>query len=185
MLSISSKKKQKDLEENNKPLEYIEVSSDEPLSFTYILIKNFYVASISIMVYYEEKWHCILENFRLMTDPDSEEDSEKYFIIHRKNTKLEEKQLDDKDYKIMRFYLIQNSLTWKEFNLHLIKLIKDTEDDSEKIFDKVNYQLTSNPKFEFKDRDIYLLNDKEEINQKYIEMTNSANADDIKLDIFY
>lgn len=185
MFSISSKKIQKDIEENDKPLTYIEVSSDDPISFTYILIKNFYVASISIMVFYEEKWHCILENFRLMVDPDSEEDSERYFIIHRKNTKLEEKQLDDKEYKIMRFYLIQNSLMWKDFDLHLIKLLRDTEDDSEKVLDKVIYQLSSKPKFEFKDRELYLLHDKEEINQKYFEMTNSANADDIKLDIFY
>jgi hypothetical protein len=174
-----SNKKTEFLDES-KPLYYIEIVPDKKnrfQDFDYIIIKNFYTHTINIVQHSNNKWKCILGDYKLMTDSDCDEESEKFFVIHRKQ--LEDNGLSE-DAKLMRIYLTQESPYWKEFDLQEIKFIneKKLSEDNETSF---KYNM-NNSRFEI--GNFTILNDKEEINQKFIEIMKLNNSSDLKLNIF-
>ena len=79
-VNVSSKISEIDFE-SGKNIFYYEISSEENLSFDYLIIKNYYVASISISIFLEDKWKTVLDNCTLMQNPGMDEDSERYFIF--------------------------------------------------------------------------------------------------------
>jgi hypothetical protein len=171
-LTISVKKKE--FLDDSKPLFNIEVIAEDSFpDFDYILIKNYYTYTINIVQFYNDKWKCILNDYKLMSDPDFDEDGEKYSLIHRKT-------LDDNGFipetKVIRFYLTQDSTFWRDFTLEEIKFIKDANIQ----LDNIKYN-SSNMRFEIGKN--IILNDKEEINQKYIEIIKVDNCD-ISLSLF-
>jgi hypothetical protein len=173
-----SNKKTEFLDES-KPLYYIEIVPDKInkfQDFDYIVLKNFYTHTINIVQHSNGKWKCILGDFKLMIDPDCDEDSEKNYVIHRKQ--LEENGLSE-DAKLLRIYLTQESSYWKEFDLQEIKFINEKKliEDNESLY---KYNM-NNSRFEIQSQ--IILNDKEEINQKFIEIMKLNNTYDLKSNI--
>ena len=120
----------------------------------------------------------MLDNFVLMNNCDVEEDSEKYFLIQKKNLKIE----DNDNYTQMRFYLYQDSIYWKDYTLSTIRFIN--ENDPLLQSEKVKFDLTPKQKFTFKDRDVTLCIDKDEINQIYNEIVNGNPNDYSNINFF-
>lgn len=174
-----SNKKTEFLDES-KPLYYIEIIPDKKnkfQDFDYIIIKNFYTHTINIVQHSNGKWKCILGDYKLMTDPDSDEESEKNYVINRKL--LEENGLSE-DAKLLRIYLTQESPFWKEFDLQEIKFLNEKKliEDNDT---SLKYNM-NNSRFEMET--FTILNDKEEINQKFIEIMKLNNTHDLKSNIF-
>ena len=113
-----------------------------------------------------------------MNNCDVEEDSEKYFLIQKKNLKIE----DNDNYTQMRFYLYQDSIYWKDYTLSTIRFIN--ENDPLLQSEKVKFDLTPKQKFTFKDRDVTLCIDKDEINQIYNEIVNGNPNDYSNINFF-
>ena len=177
MIKVSEKKKETSFN-SDKPNYYIDISSSQKIEFDYILIKNHYVASVSIQAFIDNKWEIVLDNYVLMNNCDVEEDSEKYFLIQKKNLKIEEND----NYTQMRFYLYQDSIYWKEYTLATIKFIN--ENDPLLQSEKVKFDLTPKQKFTFKDRNVTLCIDKDEINQIYNEIANGNQNDYSNINFF-
>ncbi len=150
---------------------FIEVTSPDSFlkPFDFIVIKNFYTHTVNIVQYAQDKWKCVLAEFKLMSDPDCDEEAEKYSVIYRKQ--LEENGFSNQA-EILRFYLTQESEHWNSFTLKEIKFVKDSE---EKEGLKFNHTTS---RFEF--ANVTLFNDREEINQNYIEIMQT-NSSDVKL----
>lgn len=168
MIKISQKQKGSFF--NDKSNFYIDITSTQKINFTYLLIKNFYVASISVSVMVDNEWKVILDNYVLMQNPDTEEGSEKYFMIPKKNFTID--AMDD-NFTSMRIFLYQDSPYWKDYNLPEIKLI-DEENEEEKLsYDKVKFESLSGAKqkYVFKDTGTNIIIDKDELNQKYIDLS--------------
>ena len=49
----------------------------------YILFKNFYVASISLIAYCGNETYNLLNNYTIMNDPNTEEDSERHITASK------------------------------------------------------------------------------------------------------
>ncbi len=114
------------------PVYFIEVRGEENFlpPFDFIIIKNFYTHTVNIVQFAEEKWKCCLE-LKLMTDPDCDEEAEKYVVIHRKQ--LEENgYLQDKA-EVLRFYLVQDSTLWNSFSIKEIKFLTDEAAEGNKL----------------------------------------------------
>jgi hypothetical protein len=171
-INISEKRTQHEIDD--KPLYYIEITSDSNLDFEYILIKNYYVHMISIVIYVNNKWNSILNDFKLMTDAESDEEGEKYCIIGKQQMLYDDKILGVKEINLMRIYLSQNSTTWKNFYLTEVQLVK--EENTNSIY------INNKSRFEFNPKTIILYN-REEINQKYIEIMNVTNINEVNLKI--
>ena len=172
-VNVSSKISEIDFE-SGKNIFYYEISSEEDLSFDYLIIKNYYVASISISISLEDKWKSVLDNITLMQNPGMDEDSERYFIFSKKEMKIE----NNINFKKMRVYIYQNSSFWKEYKLNMIKIVSEKDLSKEINDDKIHFELTPKQQFVFYDKDIILLNGKDEINQKYIEISNGKTVSD-------
>ena len=115
-VTVSSKISEVDFE-SGKNIFYYEISSEENLNFDYLIIKNYYVASISISILIEEeKWKIVLDNYTLMHNPNMDEDSERYFIFTKKEMKLLDNNIPK--FNKMRIYIYQNSSYWKEYKLN-------------------------------------------------------------------
>ena len=138
-----------------------------------------------------------------MADPECEEDAEKYFVINSKQ--LIENGLSH-DAKLIRFYLTQESKIWKNFYLADMNFIKDSYNSNDGI-GSVNKYIPNlnNSRFEFEiekinfiftkeesnknsiekiNNHITILNDNEEINQKYIEIMKINNSSNLNFTIF-
>ena len=163
-------KKQKGSPFNDKSNYYIDITSPQKISFTYLLIKNFYVASISISAMADNEWKVILDNYVLMQNPDIEENSEKYFMIPKKNFTIDAMY---ENFTTMRIFLYQDSPYWKDYNLPEIKLIDDENEEEKVSCDKVKFESLSGTKqkYIFKDIGINIIIDKDELNQKYIDLS--------------
>ena len=159
---------------------YYEISKpdiDTTLSFDYILIKNFYTASIDMLQFYNNSWKTILNEYKLMTEPDCDEEGESYFLINK--TKLENFKEES---TLFRIYLAQECKEWETYYLKEIKFLKEFESDSK----------ISNPQdnisFNQKDclyqlNNIKLLHDKEAIHRKYLEL-NNLDFEKVNINIF-
>jgi hypothetical protein len=184
MITISDKQNDILLSTTTKPLTYIAITSTNKITFDYLLIKNYYVSSISIRVYYDSKWVVVLDNYTLMGNPDSEEDSEKYFLISSKELKFESDDSDafSKDFTELRIYLHQPSEYWKEFNLPYIKLLNQNDLSMN---DNLKFEgaSTNKHKFIFKDRGITLHINNEELNHHYI--VYPKHSESYEIDYFY
>lgn len=169
-----------------KPLHYIEVTpqNSQEFDFEIILFKNFYTHMINIVQFSNEKWKCILGDYKLMSDADCDEEAEKYFVINLK-------QLTENGFKkeseLIRIYLTQDSCYWKNFNLNELKFLKETTSDDPEITSSNNIKFNpNNSRFEFTKYypNLVILNDKEEINQKYIEIMKVNNISNLNFTIF-
>ena len=148
---------------------YYEISANNNIKFDYILFKNFYVASISLIAYSGNESFNLLNNYTIMNDPNTEEDSERYIIISSKEFDLEESKFKELKINFMKLYIFQPSSLWNCFYLKNLKVINsETQDQEQKIY----YEITPKNKYIFKDENIHLIDDSEFINQKYIEIAS-------------
>ena len=162
---------------NNPFLYYYEITpknlnDDFAFEFDYILIKNFYTASINILQFQNNKWKTILNEFTLMADNYSDEEGEKYFLLEKGNF-----ENFKKDATIMRIYITQECKDWKTFSLSEIKFLKEKFITSENN-NESNYQSRQNlVKYDqsdsvFKIGKFTILHDKDDINRKYSDINN-------------
>ena len=115
-----------------------------------------------------------------MIDPSSEYESEKYFLISKKELNG---FIFTEENMIIRVYISQEFKKWKDFSLRIIKFIKDDSINELKSKNLCIYN-TKNFKYELileNKQLIILLNDKEEMNQKYIEITKNTNSSNLNL----
>ncbi len=148
---------------------YYEIRANNNIKFDYILFKNFYVASISLIAYSGNESFNLLNNYTIMNDPNTEEDSERYIIISSKEFDLEESKFKELKINFMKLYIFQPSSLWNCFYLKNLKVINsETQDQEQKIY----YEITPKNKYIFKDENIHLIDDSEFINQKYIEIAS-------------
>ena len=156
-------------EDLNKHYYYEIRSNNNNIKFDYILFKNFYVASISLIAYCGNETLNLLNNYTIMNDPNTEEDSERYIIISSKEFEIEENKFKEVKINFMKLYIYQPSLLWNCFYLKNLKVINsETQDIDQKIY----YELSPRNKYIFKDENIHLIDDSEYINQKYIEIAS-------------
>ena len=157
-------------EDLNKHYYYEIRSNNNNIKFDYILFKNFYVASISLIAYCGNETYNLLNNYTIMNDPNTEEDSERYIIISYKEFDIEESKFKEIKINFMKLYIFQPSLLWNCFYLKNLKVINsETQKDIEQ---KIYYELAPRNKYIFKDENIHLIDDSEYINQKYIEIAS-------------
>jgi hypothetical protein len=148
---------------------YYEIRANNNIKFDYILFKNFYVASISLIAYSGNESFNLLNNYTIMNDPNTEEDSERYIIISSKEFDLEESKFKELKINFMKLYIFQPSSLWNCFYLKNLKVINsETQDQEQKIY----YEISPKNKYIFKDENIHLIDDSEFINQKYIEIAS-------------
>jgi hypothetical protein len=162
--------------QNNPFLYYYEITpkifdDNFAFDFDYILFKNFYTASINILQFHDRKWKTILNEFTLMTDPDSDEEGEKYFLLEKGN--FENFNIHA---TIMRIYLTQECTDWKSFCLSEIKFLKEkfiqdssNESNSQLGRNHLKYDQSNST---FQIGKFIILHDKEDINRKYLEINN-------------
>ena len=156
-------------EDLNKHFYYEIGSNNNNIKFDYILFKNFYVASISLIAYCGNESYNLLNNYTIMNDPNTEEDSERYIIISSKEFDIEENKFKEIKINSMKLYIFQPSLLWNCYYLKNLKVINsETQDLDQKIY----YELAPRNKYIFKDENIHLIDDSEYINQKYIEIAS-------------
>jgi hypothetical protein len=148
---------------------YYEIRANNNIKFDYILFKNFYVASISLIAYSGNESFNLLNNYTIMNDPNTEEDSERYIIISSKEFDLEESKFKELKINFMKLYIFQPSSLWNCFYLKNLKVINsETQDQEQKIY----YEISPKNKYIFKNENIHLIDDSEFINQKYIEIAS-------------
>ena len=148
---------------------YYEIRANNNIKFDYILFKNFYVATISLIAYSGNESFNLLNNYTIMNDPNTEEDSERYIIISSKEFDLEESKFKELKINFMKLYIFQPSSLWNCFYLKNLKVINsETQDQEQKIY----YEISPKNKYIFRDENIHLIDDSEFINQKYIEIAS-------------
>ena len=166
-IEISNKK-----EEENKHFYYeIKTKNNSDIIFDYIMFKNFYVSNISLIAFCGSEKISLLNNYVLMNDPNTEEDSERYILISSKEFEVDESKFKELKISSMRLYIYQPSLYWNVFRLDNIHVIDSTKESQEL---KIYYEISPKNKYIFKEDNLHLLDDSEEINQKYIELANKG-----------
>ena len=156
-------------EDINKHYFYEISSNNNNIKFDYIIFKNFYVASISLIAYSGTESYNLLNNYTIMNDPNTEEDSERYIVISSKEFDIEENKFKEIKINNMKLYIFQPSLLWNCYYLKNLKVINsETQEQEQKIY----YELAPRNKYIFKDENIHLIDDSEYINQKYIEIAS-------------
>ena len=163
---ISEKK-----EDFNKHFYYEIHSTNNIVKFDYILFKNYYVATISLIAYCDNESFCLLNNYTLMNDPNTEEDSERYIIISSKEFEIEENKFKELKINSMKLYIYQPSLLWNCFYLRNLKIINSLHQNLEQ---KIYYEISPKNKYIFKEENMHLIDDSELINQKYIEIASKG-----------
>jgi len=106
---------------------------------------------------------------------------EKYFIINKKQLCLDLKSA--KPIKLLRFYLSQESTTWNTFHISDISFVKDMQNLDIKEDCKIK---KDGQRLEFESADGSKINldiDKENIDQKYIELMKNS-SDKLKIKFF-
>ena len=173
---ISDKK-----EDLNKHYYYEIRSPSNLIKFDYILFKNYYVASISLLAYCGNESLCLLNNYTIMSDPNTEEDSERFILISSKEFEIEESKFKELKINSMKLYIFQPSLLWNDFYLKNIKIINSL---NQKVEQKIYNEISPKNKYIFKDENIHLIDDSEVINQKYIEIASKGDNPYSKLSFF-
>ena len=173
---ISDKK-----EDYNKHYYYEIRSQTNLVKFDYILFKNYYVASISLLAYCGNESFCLLNNFVLMNDANTEEDSERYNIISAKEFEIEESKFKELKINSMKLYIFQPSLLWNHFCLKNLKVIDSSNQKQE---NRIYYEISPKNKYIFKKENIHLIDDSEVINQKYIELASKGDNSYNKISFF-
>ena len=163
---ISEKK-----EDFNKHFYYEIHSTNNIVKFDYILFKNYYVATISLIAYCDNESFCLLNNYTLMNDPNTEEDSERYIIISSKEFEFDENKFKELKINSMKLYIYQPSLLWNCFYLRNLKIINSLHQNLEQ---KIYYEISPKNKYIFKEENMHLIDDSELINQKYIEIASKG-----------
>ena len=163
---ISEKK-----EDFNKHFYYEIHSTNNIVKFDYILFKNYYVATISLIAYCDNESFCLLNNYTLMNDPNTEEDSERYIIISSKEFEIDENKFKELKINSMKLYIYQPSLLWNCFYLRNLKIINSLNKNLEQ---KIYYEISPKNKYIFKEENMHLIDDSELINQKYIEIASKG-----------
>ena len=163
---ISDKK-----EDLNKHFYYEIRSTSNIIKFDYILFKNFYVASISLLAYCDNESFCLLNNYTLMNDANTEEDSERFFIISSKEFEIDENKFKELKINSLKLFIFQPSLLWNCFYLKNLKIINSLNQNKEQ---KIYYEISPKNKYIFKEENIHLIDDSEVINQKYIEIASKG-----------
>ena len=163
---ISDKK-----EDMNKHFYYEIRSTNNIIKFDYIVFKNFYVASISLLAYCDNESFCLLNNYTLMDDANTEEDSERFIIISSKEFEMDENKFKELKINSLKLYIFQPSLLWNCFYLKNLKIINSLNQNKEQ---KIYYEISPKNKYIFKEENIHLIDDSEVINQKYIEIASKG-----------
>ena len=163
---ISDKK-----EDMNKHFYYEIRSTSNNIKFDYIVFKNFYVASISLLAYCDNESFCLLNNYTLMNDANTEEDSERFIIISSKEFEMDENKFKELKINSLKLYIFQPSLLWNCFYLKNLKIINSLNQNKEQ---KIYYEISPKNKYIFKEENIHLIDDSEVINQKYIEIASKG-----------
>ena len=163
---ISDKK-----EDMNKHFYYEIRSTNNIIKFDYIVFKNFYVASISLLAYCDNESFCLLNNYTLMNDANTEEDSERFIIISSKEFEMDENKFKELKINSLKLYIFQPSLLWNCFYLKNLKIINSLNKNKEQ---KIYYEISPKNKYIFKEENIHLIDDSEVINQKYIEIASKG-----------
>ena len=132
-------------EDLNKQFFY-EIRANNNIKFDYIIFKNFYVASLSLIAYAGTETYNLLNNYTIMNDPNTEEDSERYFVISSKEFDIEESKFKELKINFMKLYIFQPSMLWNCFYLKDLKVINsETQDLDPKIY----YELSPRNKYIF------------------------------------
>ena len=84
---------------------YYEIRGNNNIKFDYIIFKNFYVSSLSLIAYSGTETHNLLNNYTIMNDPNTEEDSERYFVISSKEFDIEESKFKELKINLMKLYI--------------------------------------------------------------------------------
>ena len=163
---ISDKK-----EDFNKHYYYEIHSTNNIIKFDYILFKNYYVASISLLAYCDNESFCLLNNYTIMNDANTEEDSERFIIISSKEFEMDENKFKELKINSLKLYIFQPSLLWNCFYLKNIKIINSLNQSQNQ---KIYYEISPKNKYIFKDENMHLIDDSETINQKYIEIASKG-----------
>ena len=174
---ISDKK-----EDFNKHFFYEIRSTNNLIKFDYILFKNYYVASISLLAYCGNESLCLLNNYTLMNDANTEEDSERYIVISSKEFEIDENKFKELKINSIKLYIFQPSLLWNTFYLKNLKIINSMNQKQEH---KIYYEIAPRNKYIFKDKNIHLIDDSEIINQKYIEIASKGGNPYSKINFIY
>ncbi len=164
---ISDKK-----EDFNKHFYYEIRSTNNNIKFDYILFKNFYVASISLLAFCGNESFCLLNNYILMNDANTEEDSERYIIISSKEFEMDENKFKELKINSLKLYIFQPSLLWNCFYLRNLKIINSHNNHNQE--QKIYYEISPKNKYIFKEENMHLIDDSEVINQKYIEIASKG-----------
>jgi hypothetical protein len=173
---ISDKK-----EDFNKHYYYEIRSPSNLIKFDYILFKNYYVASISLLAYCGNESLCLLNNYTIMSDANTEEDSERFILISSKEFEIEESKFKELQINSMKLYIFQPSLLWNDFYLKNLKIINSL---NQKMEQKIYYEISPKNKYIFKDENIHLIDDSEVINQKYIDIASKGDNPYSQLSFF-
>ena len=173
---ISDKK-----EDFNKHYYYEIRSPSNLIKFDYILFKNYYVATITLLAYCGNESLCLLNNYTIMSDANTEEDSERFILISSKEFEIEESKFKELQINSMKLYIFQPSLLWNDFYLKNLKIINSSEQKQEQ---KIYYEISPKNKYIFKEENIHLIDDSEVINQKYIEIASKGDIPYSKLSFF-
>ena len=136
---ISDKK-----EDLNKHFYYEIRSTSNIIKFDYILFKNFYVASISLLAYCDNESFCLLNNYTLMNDANTEEDSERFIIISSKEFEMDENKFKELKINSLKLYIFQPSLLWNCFYLKNLKIINSLNQNKEQ---KIYYEISPKKPF--------------------------------------
>lgn len=104
---------------------YTQIHFDENLfnHIEYIILKNYYTYTISILVNFDLKWKYILTDYKLMEFADCEEEAEKVVVIPRSKLCLEDIPLDQ--VTKCRIYITQKTPSFKSFRIGDIQFITD------------------------------------------------------------
>lgn len=172
-LVISEKRKDTSLSLDNRSYYYEIKSMNKIIKFDYLIFKNYYVASISLIAFNDDEKTNLITNRVLMNDPNVEEDSERYFIISSKEFELEENQFKELKITSLRLYIFQPSLYWKTYFLDNIKFINSLNQSQEQ---KIYYEISPKNKYIFKEENFQLIDDPEEISQKYIDIAKRGGG---------
>ena len=156
----------------------------------YFTFKNYYTASISIMAKVEFNWKFILSDFKIMENPDCEEESEKYVMIHK--SKLNFSGLEIKKIEKMRIFLFQpHSNLFKKYRISNFKIFtSNIYEEIKSNFEKkgnINLGSISLNKFYlgsgkfYIDKNSVLCTDKGEIMSNLIELCKYSDKPEFKI----
>ena len=146
-------------------------STSNLIKFDYIFFKNFYVASISLVAYCGDEAINLLNNYIIMNDPNTEEDSERYILISSKEFEIDENKFKELNINSLKLYVFQPSLLWNSFFLRNLKIINSLNQNQDQ---RIYYEIAPKKKYIFKEENMHLIDDSEVINQKYIEIATKG-----------